>query len=169
MRGLITTTEAVEAAGALSLNVISAHYAVLICDLRCSDQSAYTDAATIVQAERIIDDKLANVIASWSFKRSRTEKVWIMHGDSASDLAATLDHLRNKLIPQLENELQCAVTFGIGSVQDRLQGIHVSFLEAEEDRNFHKLSKINRNELWSAAGRTTGATAYLDRGASSSF
>jgi two-component system response regulator YesN len=48
-------------------------------------------------------------------------------------------------------------------VQDRLQGIHVSFLEAEENRNLHRLTKINQNELWNAAGRSAGTTAYLDR------
>ncbi|WP_239619303.1 response regulator [Cohnella mopanensis] len=161
--GLITTTEAIEAAASLSLNVISSRYAVLICDLRCSESAEYTDAASIMQAERIIDDKLSDTVSGWSFKRSRTEKVWIIHGDSASDLTATLDHIRHKLVPHLENELPCAVSFGVGSVQDRLQGIHLSFLEAEEDRNLHRLTKINQKELWNAAGRSAGTTAYLDR------
>ncbi|MFC5468563.1 response regulator [Cohnella suwonensis] len=161
--GLVTTTEAVEAASSLSLSLIASHYAVVLCDMRDSGNPAFTDSAAVAQAERIIDDAMLAPAGSWSFKRSRTEKAWILKGDSREELGAQIERIRREWIPRLEDELPGSVIFGIGSVQDRLQGIHVSFLEAEEDRNLRRMTLQNRQTLWDLSGGTTGTSAYLDR------
>jgi len=161
--GLVTASEALEIAAGLSINLIASAYAVLICDLRSPDYSAYTDAASVTQAERLVDERLGAIADGWSFKRSRLEKVWILKGSSVERLKETIRRIGEQVVPLLERQLD-SVTFGIGSVLDRLQGIHVSFLEAEEDRNLRRLSSVNRSELWNAAGRSADSTVYLDRG-----
>mgnify|MGYP001182233018 CR=1 FL=1 len=160
--GLISAPEALEIASKLSLNLIASVYAVLICDMRGLNQQIYTDSASVAQAERLLDERLAEAADGWCFKRSRTEKVWILKSASAERLEETIARIRDRIVPLFDSD-PVPVVFGIGSVQDRLQGIHVSFLEAEEDRNLRRLSSVNRRDLWSTAGRSAEATVYLDR------
>ncbi|MFC4597499.1 response regulator [Cohnella hongkongensis] len=161
--GLISAPEALEIASKLSLNLLASVYAVLICDLRGLNQQGYTDSVSVAQAERLLDERLAVAAEGWRYKRSRTERVWILKSASAVQLEQTIARIRDRIIPLFDND-PVPVVFGIGSVQDRLQGIHVSFLEAEEDRNLRRLSSANRRDLWHTAGSSAEATTvYLDR------
>ena len=52
------------------------------------------------------------------------------HSDDS--ISVYLEQLRGRVRMELEHTFKCNIILGIGSQQERLQGIHVSYLEAEK-------------------------------------
>ena len=100
------------------------------------------------------------------YKRSRTETVWIMKGDSLEQLQQELQPLKElqRLTAEASTGTAGTITIGIGSVQERLQGVHLSFLEAEEDMHWRRLARQNRNDLWKTTAGRLDPSVFLDRG-----
>ncbi|WP_276352247.1 response regulator [Cohnella caldifontis] len=160
--GLVTAAEAAEAAAALSLPLEAPCYAVVVWDLRCLESASPPGSDVWLETETSLNERAAALGAVWTYKRSRTEAVWILRGQTEAEVAAMLERLKASVLPELERTLPCTVWVGMGSVQHRLQGIHTSFLEAEEDRHLLRLTRQNRSALWDATGETQ-QIAFLDR------
>src|SRR5690606_1597864 len=45
----------------------------------------------------------------------------------------------------------CILSVGNGSIQDRLQGIHISYLEADDDKHWRRLARRSHLNLIQAA------------------
>ncbi|MBW5445420.1 response regulator [Cohnella sp. CFH 77786] len=161
--GLVTTAEAAEAAASLGLPLLSRFYAAAVWDLRFPEPAADADAELLRRADAEIEARGRQLDGVLGYRRSRAEIVWIVTGDSCGEVELTLERLQQSILPELENALPCPVTVGIGSVQDRLQGIHASFMEAEEDRNWKRLTRMNELALREAAGIGSHEAAPLDR------
>jgi two-component system response regulator YesN len=160
--GLITTAEAAEAADALSLPLQASHYAVAVWDMRSLEHAAAPGSPLWQDAEAKLRDRAAELGSVWTYKRSRTETVWIVRGHSEEEVSGLLERIVKQVLPELERTMPGAVCVGTGSVQNRLLGIHASFLEAEEDRNLARLTRQNRIALWDATGEARDS-AFLDR------
>ncbi len=158
--GLITSDDADIAAAALSLPLQSTYYSTVIWDMRCPAPSSPHHETAVRDAEAIIEEIAKTHGDIWRYKRSRTETVWIVRGNKREEMASALERLQ--LLAETESSLPFAVSFGVGSIQERLEGIHTSFLEAEEDRNLRRLKTQNKNALWNAA-RETKSSSSLDR------
>ncbi len=161
--GLTTTAEAIHSASALSVHLIARYYAVALSDIRCPENTVSTDAACIHNAENLLYEQLSDPSSVLAYKRSRTEKVWIFKGDSSEQLQEALDQFQNTLKGKVERSLPCTVSIGIGSIQDRLQGVHLSFLEAEEDKHWRRQSQQNRRAFSDEADGSMDRSAFLDR------
>ncbi|RIX50002.1 response regulator [Paenibacillus nanensis] len=164
--GFLTTSEAIHLSSAISLQLMSPYYAVVISDARDPACHMYGDdeirgmadstaAKTAVELVPLTGDLL-------SFKRSRTETVWILKGDSPGQIEERLRPFR-ELREQADSPGCLNPAIGIGSVHDRLQGIHLSYLDAEEDMHWHRLTRQNRQEMRSTAQMPLDPTAFLDR------
>ncbi|RED54933.1 response regulator [Cohnella lupini] len=158
--GLIASDDAEIAAAALSLPLLSTYYAAVIWDMRCADHSSPHDEAILLEAESIIEEIAKTHGDLWRYKRSRAETVWLVRGDKREAMASRLEQLQR--LAESESTLPLAVSIGVGGIQERPEGIHKSFLEAEEDRNLRRLNSQNKNALWVAA-RETKASSFLDR------
>ncbi|WP_027085952.1 response regulator transcription factor [Cohnella panacarvi] len=163
--GMITTAEALDTASALSLNLMARYYVVVITDVRCGkSHSASIDHGVVGQAEALIRDKFASHAETFEFKRSRTERVWILKHDTLQKLEGALELAQNEMKSEIEAVTGCRLALGIGSVQERLQHVHSSFLEAEEDKHWKRLTHSAQSR-WSlrAVEGALDPSVVLDR------
>lgn len=163
--GMITTAEALDTASALSLNLMARYYVVVITDVRCGvSQSASIDHEIVGQAEALFRSKLAAHAETFEFKRSRTERVWILKHDALSELELALEQAQSEMRSEIEAAAGCKLALGIGSVQERLQHVHSSFLDAEEDKHWKKLTQSAQSRWTVQAGESALHPAvFLDR------
>jgi two-component system response regulator YesN len=142
--GLIGTSEAIESAKELNVSLSSRFYAVAILDIRCKDSA---DSMTITSIRNELERQLASLVECLSFFRSRTELVCILKGNTADDIASELKAVSGKIRTELEHQFGVEIYTGIGSLQERIQGIHFSYLEAEEDKYINRLTELNKATL----------------------
>ncbi|WP_134682626.1 response regulator [Brevibacillus migulae] len=161
--GLLSTADAISYSAAFSLQLTARCYAVAIFEMSSLDPSLKTEPSLFAKAEVMLDEKLSQLADHYSFKRSRTQIVYIFKSDSPDQLQEKLVLLKQSLLPALEKELPCALTAGVGRVQERLQNIHTSFVEAEEDNNIRKLSAQNRRLWWEPVDGAQESQIIVDR------
>jgi two-component system response regulator YesN len=133
------------------------------------DASQYSASMTLERdASRTLDEmqpaalSFRSAVEGLSYKRSRSETVWIVTGESRAQLDETLEHFR-KQRKQANNTGNKAAAIGIGSIYDRLQSIHLSYLEAEEDMHEQRLSRQNRIDMNASAQALLDPALFLER------
>lgn len=148
--GLIGTSEAIESAKELSLPLSSRFYAVAILDIRSKASADHLDALVLDGIREMLDQQLDHGTIGLTFVRSRTELVCVLKGNAAENLADLLEQAGGRIRAELEERFGCEISIGTGSIQERIQGIHVSFLEAEEDKYITRLTRQNKASLGEA-------------------
>ncbi|SFD65833.1 two-component system, response regulator YesN [Paenibacillus catalpae] len=142
--GLIGTSEAIESAKELSIPLTSRFYAAAILDIRLAESS---DLTLLNGIRNEIDRQLEQPIECLSYYRSRSELVCIFKSHSAEEMAQLLQSFNPRIRTELERQFGCEIYTGIGSIQERIQGIHFSYLEAEEDKYISRLTQLNQASL----------------------
>ncbi|MCK9860505.1 response regulator [Paenibacillus sp. ATY16] len=142
--GLISTSEAIESAKELNLSLSSRFYAAAVLDVRPAD-SADQQLLTSVRIE--LDRRLEQPIECLSYYRSKTELVYIFKSNSAESLKGFIQTFNSDIRLQLEQLFDCEIYAGMGSLQERIHGIHISCLEAEEDKYISRLTRLNQASL----------------------
>ncbi|MDQ0193374.1 response regulator [Paenibacillus wynnii] len=162
--GLISTAQAIEAASYMNLNLSANYYSVVVFDLRFPNAAQVgEDSLPITKIDSFLNDQLAQSADSFIFKRSRTETVWIHKGNQAETLREKVVQSVNTIHESIEQNFQFDIPVGIGNVHERLQGIHTSYLEAEEDKNGQRISSLNQTSLSSASFDAVVDSVLLDR------
>lgn len=162
--GFISSVDAIEKAAANGLRLISRYYAVAVTDVDTpSTEAPNRLTARIQQVEEELGKRIARLSGFLTYRKSRTETVWIFTGDAAADLEHTLEKLSSDIRKETEQSCRCTISIGIGSTQDRLQGIHLSYIEAERDKHWRRLSHENKQALLSVVESATDRTILLDR------
>lgn len=161
--GLISTTEAIHTASTLAIPLIARYYVVALSDIRCPQNMASIEVEQVHQAEKLLHEQLSKLTAPLVYKRNRTEMVWILKGESEEQLQHSLDQLHHEMKAAVENRVSCTLTIGTGSIQDRLQGVHLSYLDAEEDKHWRRQLQQNSRAFSEAIGMSLDHVAFLDR------
>ncbi|ANY67235.1 hypothetical protein BBD42_12725 [Paenibacillus sp. BIHB 4019] len=162
--GFITTAEAIHQAGSLSIGLTASYYAAAISDIRCPEGSASVHMATQQQTELLLHEAVSSLLpGTLSYKRSQTETIWLLKSDSLPQLQEVLARFASSWKEQAERSANCTIAVGIGSIQDRLQGIHSSYLEAEDDKHWRRLSGQNRKALRDAASGLSEQSVVAQR------
>ncbi|WP_435921009.1 response regulator [Paenibacillus sp. DYY-L-2] len=160
--GLLSATEAIQTAEALSLRLVAHCYAVVLIDQRHSaeDYDRLDTDTALLALKRVVDEQREHFL---EYRSSLTKTVWIAKGETAETLEILLRPFR-EIQEKMEAQPQCyALSLGIGSVQERLQGIHLSFLEAEESLYWQRLKRQNRRNLLEATRSSIHHSILLDR------
>ncbi|WEK54207.1 MAG: response regulator [Candidatus Cohnella colombiensis] len=161
--GFIASAEAIERATQLGINLIARHFAVILTDIRTTDDQSLVLLDPVQQVEQTMSELLHEQIKYIDYKRSRTEKVWVLKGESAEQLQVAIDNFTGPIKDQMENTYPCSIVFGIGGIHDRLQAVHASFLQAEEDKHWRRLSGLNKHSLLDLSGGSPDQSIFLDR------
>lgn len=144
--GLIGTTDAIDSAKKLSLPLSAKFYTIVIVDIRPHDDSQNTEHL-LNRTLQILEESCSVQVELLSYLRSRTERVLLLKSSSEDSITAYLELLRGQIRLDLEQKFNCSIILGIGSNQQRLQGIHVSYLEADEDKYITRLTQQNKATL----------------------
>lgn len=144
--GLISTSEAIESAKELSLSLSARFYAVLTFDIRGINNDPQSPSVMIAILHMLASENSSD-IDTLSYARSRTKIVCILKGNSAEQLIELQNNLSEHIQSIAKMKYACETYVGFGSVQERIQGIHVSYLEAEEDKYIMRLTQQNRTSL----------------------
>ena len=161
--GFLASAEAIEKAALLGMNLIARHYAVVLTDIRGSDDEAQLLPELAKRVEGLLGDLLLDRVGFYDYKRSRTERVWLLKGESLQQLHAALEDLIGPIKDRLEKEYPCSIALGAGGIHDRLQSVHTSFLQAEEDKHWRRLSRQNKHALLDLANGSGERSVFLDR------
>lgn len=161
--GLIGTGAAIEAAAQLDLKFIAPYYAVLILSFVPSilDESEVAQSQ-IEAAELLLASTLVEYPELCCFRRSRSETVIILKGGLPDQISAKMDVLI-RVLKQKKIHFGLKLSVSCGGVHERLQGIHLSFQEAEDDRMFKKLSRQNKEALIEASIDHSPDSVLVDR------
>lgn len=162
--GLISTGVAIEAAAHLDLQLIAPYYATII--LSFAPTSIKDDNEIAHSQIQSADLLLANILIEYPelnyFRRSRTETVIILKDSHPDQISAKIDVLI-RVLEQKNTHFDLQLSVSCGGVHERLQGIHLSFQEAEDDRMIKKLSRQNKEALIEASIDHPPNSILLDR------
>lgn len=162
--GLIGTAAAIESAEQLRLPLIAHYYATAIITLNVPESEEFTAAASPV---RTAEDQFAALLTELTeglfYKRSRTETVLIFKGNTPEQLNRSMNEVCRALKQRLRTACGCDLSISLGDVRERLQGIHLSYLEAENNRILKKISRENSASLLEASFNPSAHGILLDR------
>lgn len=144
--GMISTADVMHQASALGVKLSSNYYIVATCDYRSLTALSEPVHQDVADQAEIGIASLLNGLLLQHFRRSLAETVWILSGDTSEEALKGLSLLRSVVI-QLEKTLGCRIILGCGTVQSRLGGLHASYLAADEEKSYRRLTMINRQEL----------------------
>ncbi|MBU5441289.1 response regulator [Paenibacillus sp. MSJ-34] len=166
--GLLAASDAIRASAALSLQLIARYYAVAMLDVRIQQNDISATRSIPGDEPQEAVWPLPQFHAGHreeilEFKASRTKTVWIVKGNDPETMRSLLEPFRQFQESSSEQTGDLFMAVGIGSVQERLQGIHISYLEAEEDMHWRRLSRQNRRNLWEATRGSLNQRIFLDR------
>lgn len=164
--GMLSAPEAIQTAESLSVPLVARWYAVTIIDLRPAEPSTgemdvegaadWTDLLEHIRKECDHRQML-------QYPASRTKKVCIVKGDTESAIKKLLEPFRRVQAILEEPACRFPLSLGIGSGHERIQGIHLSFLEAEESLHWLRLTRQNRQNLLEATRSSIQHNILLDR------
>ncbi|WP_379155701.1 response regulator [Paenibacillus sp. sgz5001063] len=163
--GLIGTAAAIESAEQLGLPLIAPYYAIAIFTLNIPEIEEYTSApsSTLRTAEEHFRSLLTELTEGLFYKRSRTETVLIFKGSTPEQLNRSMDEVCRALKQGLRTVCGCELSVSLGDVRERLQGIHLSYLEAENNLILKKMSRENSAALLDASFNPSEHGTLLDR------
>ncbi|MGI8384347.1 response regulator transcription factor [Robertmurraya sp. P23] len=122
--GLYTSAEAIKEATKLNINLIASFYYIIIIESKYNSNSI---------------NWIENEYACLRFSRKLSESIFIMMGESKHKLEQESDVIRRRLQEQEELTSENALIFGIGKVESRIQGISISFSEADEEKSYSSI------------------------------
>lgn len=161
--GLIPSAEAIENAAALQIPLIARFYAVILTDIRTN--SAHEEERATISVS-LAESELASIMAEHAeyltARRSRTENIWVLKSDCRERLEE-LCRLFSEAVQSVESRLGCTISYGIGSIQHRLHGVHTSFIEAEEDKHWRKITRQHRSALLDMTAGSYHQEVFLNR------
>ncbi|MHA6529362.1 response regulator [Paenibacillus sp. BAC0078] len=162
--GLISTAAAIESAEQLVLPLMAPYYATAIFTLIPSGSEEIKDSPSpVTNSEELLASMLKELTDAFAYKRSRTETVLIIKGNDPEQMSRSLKDTCETFMQKLRKACGCELSVSLGDVRERLQGIHLSYLEAENDRMFKKMSRQHSETLLDAYFDPSTDGVLLDR------
>jgi two-component system response regulator YesN len=145
--GFMPTSEAVHLSAALGLDLCGRYYACIISELREDGMAAWEEGKPLAaDSPLVLYRALLDRTDLLRFQRSRTEVAWMVKADSLEELedeSLPFQHLQCTLADWAVDEGadSLPLSIGIGRPQERLQHIHLSLLQAQEDMHRQRIMR----------------------------
>lgn len=114
--GIHSTTDAIKKASELNIDLISSYFLVLIAESKKSEVNL---------------DWISKNYPSLTYQRNANERVYIIKGQSQSQLEQDSENIRNRFLLN-----QDSITFGFGKIESRIQEIMNSYDMAKEEKSY---------------------------------
>ncbi len=128
--GGVSSSEAIEQYGQIGLDMIAQHYLVILVKVNLLENNSHLEPANQQQIQDIVCNLIDMHQSAFYAKKSMEELLLIMMGDDAEQLKQDGHFLADLITQDLEEEIGCQSAFGVGSIQQRLTNIHLSFADA---------------------------------------
>ena len=158
--GLINTSKAIEIAANYHISLIARYYAVISIDF-CFHEELLDDNSYKLAAEQFISYFQSDVDVL-SYRPSRSELVCLVKSNNEYVLQQCLAELPQQTKPMLQL-LNCKALLGIGSIEQRLQSIHQSYLVADHEKNKQRLLQNSQLEANTFLQNATVQQPLIDR------
>ncbi|KRE64550.1 response regulator transcription factor [Paenibacillus sp. Soil750] len=167
--GFVTAAEVINHNESLELNIVARYYVLTVLDIRDRGinkleelrSSSLGNELSLVNRYKELELSSQTIM----FQRSRSEFIWIIKGDTLEQLNQDVQVFRDLQYATQKEMNTSNIFIGIGSVQDRLQNVHFSFLDAMEDVHWQRLSFQNYIALQENNSETLDPTVLLSQGA----
>lgn len=128
--GGVSSTEAIEQCQQLGLDIIAPHYLVVLIKIDLQETIPQLKYSEYQRVQTIVSDLISTYPGAFLTKTSAEELLLIMHGENPEQLEQDGIFLAKLIKQDVENEVACQVTAGVGGLQQRLTDISLSFAEA---------------------------------------
>jgi len=146
--GTYTSLEAIQKASLYSIDVMSQYYNVLVIQFNPTSFTRISMEKRIEQMKKLLNTRLdsGTKISCLFSQRSLKEIIILLKGEDSTTLHKLAQSIRDCLYKEKGLSISAV---GLGSVQERIQGITLSYKEAEEDLFTQSLLHLltpNQNE-----------------------
>ena len=142
--GGISSSEAIEQYGRIGLNMLAKHYLVLLIKMDFPQDCDHVTPERQRRLQEIVSDLIDMHEGAFCTQKSMEELLFIMMGDDPEQLAQDGRFLVELIMADIEKEIGCQTSMGIGNIQDRLTNIHLSFIDALANLNKGNGSNLPR-------------------------
>lgn len=152
--GGLSPSETIEQYGQIGLNMIAQHYLVILVKAKFFEDNGYLGRDKHHKIQEIATSLTDMHPGAFFTQKSMEELLVIMMGDDPEQLTQDGQFLAGLIKKDIEREIGCPATFGVGTVQERLTNIHVSFADA--------LAVINSDQSAVAPGSSYGPDHLIE-------
>ena len=133
--GGLSSSEAIEQYGDIGLKMIAQYYLVILIKVDLFENSDYLDPQKRQKIQQIVTALTDMHAGAFYAHKSVEEVLLIMMGDDPQQLLEDGKFLAGLIKKDIENDIGCRTTFALGSIQERLANIHLSFADALANTN----------------------------------
>lgn len=128
--GTISSAEAIEQSQQLGMDIVARYYQVALVKVELCQASQPFDYHEYKSVERIVSEFAGNNMDVFLTKKDFEELVLFIKGDDREQLIEEGKFLTVLISNEIEKQTDCGVMIEIGSLQDRLGNVHLSFFDA---------------------------------------
>jgi two-component system response regulator YesN len=148
--GGLSSSEAIEQYGDIGLKMIARYYLVILVKIDLFENNDHLDLKKRQKIQQIVTELTDMHEGAFYAHKSVEEVLLIMMGDDPQQLQEDGQFLAGLIKKDIENYLGCRTTFTLGSIQERLANIHLSFADALANSN-HSARSVSPD-----SGQATG-------------
>lgn len=128
--GGMSSSAAIEEYGQIGLNMIAEHYLVVLIKANLFQNNGHFDPAKLQEIQDIVTELTDSYPGAFHTQKSVEEILIIMLGDDPEQLIQDGQFMAGLIKDDIEKGIGCEVKIGVGSIQQRLTSIHLSFADA---------------------------------------
>lgn len=128
--GGISSSEAIEQYGRIGLSMIAQHYLVILIKVTDKAPNGNFNLDKHNEIQNIITNLVNMHANTYLTQKSVEEFLLIMTGNDSEQLQQDGSFLARLIKKEIAAKVDCTVTFGVGSIQQRLNNIFLSFVDA---------------------------------------
>ncbi len=128
--GGVSSSEAIEQCRHIGLDIIAQHYLVILLKVHLHQGNGHVDFAKYHEVQQMVANLVNMHPGAFFTQKSVEELLLIMNGDDREELQQDGLFLANLIQQDIEEGMGCHVSVGVGSVQQRLTDIYLSFAQA---------------------------------------
>lgn len=143
--GLVPPLEVIDGCSRYDINIIAKFYLTLIIEFEVPDVNKQEyDYSEYLKSEALVDTMFADNSDYIIFKMNHNQKVVIIKGDKPMALEETAYSMAQAIKYEVERNSPFRITVSIGSVRERLQGIPLSYKDAEMVQSYKYMYGSNK-------------------------
>jgi two-component system response regulator YesN len=142
--GGISSSEAIEKYGEIGLKMIAQYYLVILVKVDLFKDNGQLNPVKHQEIQQIVTDLTDMHKGAFYAHKSVEEMLLIMMGDDPEQLREDGQFLAGLIKKEVEEDIGCRTTFHVGTIQQHLTNIHLSFTDALTKANHQAASDRGR-------------------------